>query len=209
MAVKPRSLLYWEAKRRLDLLVAYRQKIVDYYANAHWDRHSNHWDDDEPTAELRRQINEGMRDVTVATHFVGNPLTIDYTPPAITGGPAGRISLLDNIFNLPNLGVPHTALLDDFDRSIGIYRSWVGPLWRKLFNPFYWIGQGLSRIAEVPFRILDSAGFNGTRAEGSILGKLTKVVIQAGTGIGATLGILEKLDYLAPLVSAVHRLVGF
>ena len=59
--VKPRSLFYWEAKRRLELLVAYRQKIVDYYERAEWDPSSGNWEDDEETSELRRQINEGMR----------------------------------------------------------------------------------------------------------------------------------------------------
>jgi hypothetical protein len=150
-----------------------------------------------------------MREVVVVARFVGVTIEIDYAPPPAIGGIAARISLLDNVFNLPKLMVPEVMLLDELDRAIGIYRSWLRPLWRKLFNPFYWLGWGLTLIAEVPFRILDAAGYDGTKAEGSTLGKLAKAVIQAGTGLGATLGILEKLDYLAPVVAAVHRLVGF
>lgn len=207
--MKPRSIFYWEAKQRLDFLTAYRQKVADYYRNATWDRHSNHWDDDEETAELRRQINEGMRDVAIATHFVGIPMTIEYSPPAATGGLAGTVSLLDNIFNFPNLRLPHTALLDELDRAIGVYRSWIGPLWRQLFNPFYWLGWILTWIAAIPFRLLDAAGFNGVKAEASLWGKLTKAAIQAATGLGAVLGILEKLGYLDPVVWAFHKVVGF
>jgi len=205
---KPRSIFYWEAKRRLDLLRAYRQKIVDYYANAHWDPYHQYWDDTEETSELRREINEGMRDVAVATRFVGITTEIYYAPPPAIGGIAGNMSLLDNVLNLPRFQISHTDLLDQLDQAIGIYKSWVGPLWRKLFNPFYWIGQGLSRIAEVPFRILDSVGFNGTRAEGSVWGKLAKAVIQFGAGIGTVLTILEKLDLLKPVVAAVRTIFG-
>src|SRR4030095_10448584 len=101
MAAKPRSLFYWEAKRRLDLLTAYRQRIADYYEKAKWDRSSGRWHDDEERRELPHQINEGMRDVAVAAQFVGISTDIYYAPPPAVGGIAGNISLLDNVFNLP------------------------------------------------------------------------------------------------------------
>ncbi len=208
-----RAITYWGAKKRLDLLTAFRQRVIDYFEAAHWDPHTNDWEDsedwagDEAAPELRQQINEEMRDVSIALHFVGISTTIDYAPPAATGGVAGRIELLDNIFNLPLLRVPHTQLIDNLDRAIGIYRGWLHSLWRQVFNPFYWMGWGLTLIAEVPFRILDAAGFNTAKIEGSIWGKIVKAVIQFVAATGTALGVLEKLDLLKPVVSAVHRLV--
>lgn len=115
---------------------------------------------------------------------------------------------MDNVFNFPNLRVPHTALLDDLDRAIGVYRSWVGPLWRSLFNPFYWLGRGLTLIARIPFRILDAVGYDGTKAEGSKVGKFIQAVIQFGTVIGGGITALEKLDLLEPVKLVVHRFLG-
>lgn len=203
-----RAIFYWEAKRRIELLTTFRKRIEDYYARAHWDIYSHEWEEDEEAREIRRQINEEMRDVAVAAHFVGVDTNIFYTPPPATGGPAGNMALLENIFNLPNLGLSHTQLLDRLDRAIGVYRSWLRPLWRKLFNPFYWLGWGLTWFAEIPFRLLASVGFNTAKLEGSFWGKTAKAVIQFITAVGAALGVLEKLDLLRPVVSGVHRLLG-
>jgi len=202
------AITYWGAKQRLDLLTTFRKRVIDYYAAAHWDPRTNDWVGSEGAPEIRRRINEEMRAITIAMQFVGISTTVDWQPPAATGGLAGRVSLLDNIFNLPRMRLPHSTLTDPLDRAIGIYRSWLGPLWRKLFNPFYWIGWALALIAEVPFRILGAAGFDTTKAEGSFWGKVTKAAIQFVTAVGTVLGVLEKLDLLSPVVSAVHRLFG-
>ena len=202
------AIFYWEAKRRIELLTAYRNRVAAYYERARWDQSSAEWEEDHETEDMRRQINEEMHAVTVAAQFVGVAMTIFYTPPSDTGGPAGDISLLENVFNLPNLRLSHALLLDRLDKAIGVYRSWLRPLWRKLFNPFYWLGWGLTWIAEIPFRLLASAGFNVAKVEGSFLGKAAKAVIQVVVAISAALGVLEKLDLLKPVVSAVHRWLG-
>jgi len=160
------SITYWGAKKRLDLLTTFRQHATGYFVLAHWDPHHNDWVGGADASKLRQQINEKMRDVEVALHFVGISTEVHYSPPAATGGLAGSIALLDNIFNLPRLRVPLDDLIDNLDRAIGIYRSWLGPLWRQVFNPFYWVGWGLTLIAEVPFRILRTAGFNTGKIEG-------------------------------------------
>jgi hypothetical protein len=43
--------------------------------------------------------------------------------------------------------------------------------------------------------------------EGSFGGKAAKAVIQVVTATGAALGVLEKLDLLSPIGSAVHKLL--
>jgi hypothetical protein len=203
-----RSIFYWEAKRRLELLTAFRQRVVDYYNTAEWDPLSLEWEEDDGARELRRRINEEMRDVTVATLFVGVAMDMYYASPPITGGPAGNISLLENVFNLAHLRVSHANLLDRLDQAIGVYRSWLGPLRRSLFNPFSWLGWALTWIAEIPFRVLNSAGFNVATFEGSFMGKTVKAAIQFVTAVATALTILEKLDLLSPVVSAVHKVLG-
>ncbi len=160
-----RSITYWGAKKRLNLLTTFREDVIGYFETAHWDMYSDQWEGNEGAPELRQQINEHMRAVDAALHFVGISTEVDYAPPAATGGLAGRIALLDHLFDLPKLGVPLDNLVDSLDRAIGIYRSWLPGLRWRVFNPFYWMGWGL------------------------------------------TFGVLEKLDLLDPVVSAVHKLL--
>ena len=81
-------------------------------------------------------------------------------------------------------------------------------MWWKLFNPFYWLGWVLTWIAEVPFRILGSAGFDAAKIEGSLWGKIVKATIQFIAVLAAALTVLDKLDLLDPVVTAVHDLLG-
>lgn len=178
MVRKLPSIFYWEAKRRLELLTAYRQLVNDYYNQAEWSPFAD-WEDTEESAKIRQGINEGMYVVRLALNFVGITTVMYYAPPPAVGGIATDMALLDNVFNLPRFQIPHTKLLDNLDQAIGIYREWVPLLWRKLFNPFYWVGWLLYWIASIPFRLLDAAGFDGARAEGSLVGRIVRLLIQA------------------------------
>ncbi len=177
MVRKPPSIFYWEAKRRVELLTAYRQLVNDYYSQVEWSPLAD-WEDTEESSKTRQAINEGMYVVRVAINFVGITTVMYYAPLPGMGGVATDMALLDNVFNLPRFQIPHTKLLDDLDRATGIYREWLRPLWWKLFNPFYWMGWLLYWIASIPFRLLDAAGFDGTKIEESLAGRIVRATIQ-------------------------------
>ena len=174
---KPPSIFYWEAKRRVALLTAYRHLVDDYYNQAEWSPLAD-WEDTEESSKTRRSINEGVYVVRIALNFVGITTVMYYAPPPGVGGIATDLPLLDNVFNLPRFQIPHTKLLDDLDRAIGVYREWLRPLWWKLFNPFYWMGWVLYWVASIPFRLLDAAGFDGRQIEESLAGKIMRATIQ-------------------------------
>ncbi len=202
-------MLYWEAKRGLEFLKRFRQKVVDYHNNAQWDDLGNDYDENPEAVSLRQQINEDIPEV-ITTCQKGGESTIVYNfPPPATGGIQGEVDVLTNIFRLPSLEMDINQLLDRLDRAIGAYRYGVSYLWPRLFNPFYWIGKGLAFIGSVPFRIFRNAGFNVERAETSLFGKLVKASISFLTLIYFSLAILEKLDLLAPVITAVKRLGGY
>ena len=201
-------MLYLEAKRGFEFLKHFRQKVVDYDNHAQWNDYDNDYDEDEEAVRLRQQINEDMAEVTTACQKVGQSTIVYYSPPPAIGGLQGEIDVLANIFRLPSLGMNTTQLLDRLDRVIGVYRYHVSHLWRRLFNPFYWIGKGLASIGSVPFRVLRIAGFNAERAETSLSGKLVKSIISFLTLMYFSLAILEMLDLLAPVITAVKRIQG-
>jgi len=202
-------MLYWEAKRGFELLKRFRQKVVDYDNNALWNDYDNDYAENQEAVSLRQQINEDMPEATTAIQKVGHSTIVYYSPPPATGGIQGDIDVLTNIFRLPYLGMDTTQLLDRLDQAIGAYRYAVSYLWRRLFNPFYWIGKGLALIGSIPFRVLRIAGFNVERAETSFFGKLSKALFSLAVLISALLSILENLDLLAPFIAAVKRLGGY
>jgi hypothetical protein len=83
---KPPSIFYWEAKRRVGLLTAYRQLVNDYYSQAEWSPLAD-WEDTEESAKTRQAINEGMYVVRVALNFVGRAPRCRWpaSPRAIAG----------------------------------------------------------------------------------------------------------------------------
>ncbi len=199
-------MLYWEAKRGFEFLKRFRQKVVDYHNNAQWDDLGNDYDENPEAVRLRQQINEDIPEA-ITTCQKGGELTVVYNfPPPGTGGIQGEVDVLTNIFRLPSLEMDINQLLDRLDRAIGFYRYSVSYLWPRLFNPFYWIGKGLAFIGSFPFRVLRIAGFKIEQAETSLTGKLVKAIISFLTIIFLSLGILQMLDLLAPVVTAIKRL---
>ena len=201
-------MLYWEAKRGLDFLRRFRQKVVGYHNNAEWDDIGNDYDENPEGVKLRQEINEDLAEATEACQKVGQSTIVYYSPPPATGGLQGDVDVLTNIFRLPSLGMNTNQLLDRLDRAMGVYRYTVSYLWRRLFNPFYWIGKGLALIGSIPFRVLRIAGFKIEQVETSLTGKLVKFLISFVTLIYFSLAILEMLDLLAPVVAAVKRIQG-
>lgn len=196
---RPRSIFYWEAKERLRTLEQFRDDVEAFFQQAHWNPEED-WVQDDGAKALRRRINERLREAEVACYFVGVGQPLDYAPPPAVGGLAGQVDLFRNIFNFPRLRLPIELLTDELDRAIGIYRSWLGPLWRKLFNPFYWIGRLLEAISRIPFRILASAGFDLDKAEGSLLGKIVSAIIQFAVALAAIIkGASSLLEYIGGL----------
>ena len=201
-------MLYWEAKRQLEFLRRFRQKVVDYHNNAEWSHADNDYDENPEAVRLRQQINEDIPEV-ITTCQKGGESTIVYNfPPPATGGIQGEVDVLTNIFRLPSLEMDINQLLDKLDRAIGFYRYSVSYLWPRLFNPFYWIGKGLALIGSIPFRVLRIAGFKIEQAEASFPGKLVKSLISFMTLLYFSLAILQMLDLLAPVITAIKRFQG-
>ena len=67
------------------------------------------------------------------------------------------------MFRLPSFGMGQAEVLDRLDRAIGDYRRLVPRLGRRLFKPFYRIGQGLVLLGSIPFRLLRGALLSAAR----------------------------------------------
>ncbi|MBU2593956.1 MAG: hypothetical protein KKG02_05350 [Candidatus Edwardsbacteria bacterium] len=102
---------------------------------------------------------------------------------------SNSIDIFTNIFNLDRLNIPSSGVIDLLDRSIGCYYVLRRNVYRRLINPFYWIGE----VIRFPFRILSFAGFDSVRAEVSLIGKLYKFTMGLMTFILTAIQLLRLL----------------
>ncbi len=106
-----------------------------------------------------------------------------WNPPRLMGGPAMDVHLLRDLFHLKQLWISHTLVLDELDRSLGVYEADRRGALARTWNPFWWLQRGLSWLGRIPFRVLRAVGINTTRLE--------------GTGVGSVIGLVTALAALA------------
>lgn len=155
----------------------------------------------EESRPVRDLINLEMGQTITSCDLIGHSLSIIYIPPPMLRRPASHINLVADIFQLNQLRIPLSKVVDALDRAIGDYDRMSKKLYRQLFNPFYWVGVFLSTILGAPFRLLTLAGFNGAAAEKSLLGKSLKAF--AGV-VAVAAGILQIASSLGYQTSLAH-----
>lgn len=207
-------MLFWECRRRLEQLVEFRKVAYDYFSNiryADWMARGCPPTMNETSQRARNQINLMMHDVADCFDLMGVPHSITYTPPPIIGGYVRSIDLIGNIFDLWQFEIQSSHLFDCTDRAIGAYQREGLNLRRKLFNPFYWLGLLLVWFLRLPFKFLTAAGFNGQKLEGSLTGKIVKVVLGLLPLTAAALKIADDWDkvraFLHSCVVVLRRLI--
>jgi len=73
--------------------------------------------------QARLQINRALDEIHKIISAAGVSTVIGYAPPPITGGLAGNIDVLLNVFNIQRYGISPNTILDQIDRAIGIYEN--------------------------------------------------------------------------------------
>ena len=115
-------------------------------------------------------------------------------------GNAQQIDVLPNLFELTSFQIPHKRAVDLIERALGVYQSDRTAAWVRTSNPFWWLKRSLLWLFSIPFVFLGALGFDARRAEGSVFGKILKLLL-------ATSAVLTSLNYLGRL-SAVKALLG-
>lgn len=144
--------------------------------------------------ELRSEINRSVPVINSYVNEVGESTTIHYSPPPAVGGLAGQFNLLQNIFN-PSLFGREQNLLDMLDRAIGRYNYLIKNEWKKWINPLHWVGE----IIRLPFHLLRFSGFDASKTELSIFGKIYKFI----AGLAAFIvGLIKIYQFVKPLLQS-------
>lgn len=168
-------------------IVAEFQKIYKEYLSLNSNEFKSR-DQHSRQEELRQKINRLIPIVSSNIQFVGESVIIHYAPPPAVGGLSGQVDLLTNIFNRSIMGrTTHT--LDLLDRTIGRYDYLIQNRWKQYINPFYWIGE----VIRLPFHLLRFCGFNVSKWEFSIFGKIYKLLASL-VALGA--GLIKLYEFM-------------
>lgn len=164
---------------------------------------------EEPLAlEAREKINRIMNEIQRIIFYAGVQTVVQYIPPAVTGGYIQNIDLIENIFNLFTYKIPQNRLIDSVDRAIGVYENNKLPAFLRAINPFFYIGLLLDLIVRFPFVLIERAGFDGQKAESSLIGRAIKAIFYIISLLAALLTVLQLLDYLEPVKEVVKSILS-
>lgn len=186
-----KKILVWENKKRIDLLIKFRNLVVEYFNNLDISNQEN-----KIAEQKRREINVILVKAHSAILAAGVSTSITQYPPPAVGGYVIHINVIDSIFDFDSLYLDRKFITDIIERAIGVYlNDRINSLLRTI-NPFYWLYIIIDYITSLPFVILGKVGFNQKKIEDSFTGKLIKAIISLIIVFASFLTILEKLGYL-------------
>lgn len=195
MKIYNRMLIFENTAKR-KLLIKFRELLVSFFNDQKWDDFSRSYIESEEGAKKRVQINKLVNRVSWVINEAGVSASIYYSPPPISGGFAGHIDLLQNLFNLESYRISPQQIIDIIDRAIGNYEGDRFNAALRVINPLFWFGLLLDYIVSLPFKLIGKMGFSEQKAEGSVLGRIIKGVLYLIMVFASLLSIFYYLDYL-------------
>lgn len=195
-----RNITFWESLRRQERLHEFHELLGTYFT-------ANHEGQADRAGEARIAINLMLKDVRAIVYAAEVYPVINWTPPRFVGGPSNNIDVFENLFYLDRFSIGPDQVSDVVLRAFGIYKSNHFLSFLRTFNPFWWAWRIFNWLARLPFLLLGTAGFNSTRAERSVLGRLFKLAFTLVTLIAACLSILSYLELLDEFLKLIEGLV--
>lgn len=139
-----------------------------------------------PAKELRPVINKGLRSAKLAVIYAG-------VSTQAVDGMRMPFDFFTDIFRLHEFNTDVQWTVDLIDRAIGIYEADQRNAVFRTCNPFWWLGKGLIWIASIPFMVAAAAGFDTSKVEQSVAGKIVRLIVWL---IGAAAAIVTLRPYM-------------
>lgn len=178
--------------RRLNNFISLTNK---YVSNSHYDWQVEGRIEEQRAKEVREPINLMIPEINNIVKSTDNSSVIVSYPAPAVGGYVKNINIFDNFFNLHSYQIPYDDILNQLNRSKGVLKTdFIYSIIRTL-NPFYWIGMILGLIVNIPFQLIGKVGFDNTKFENSIIGKLIKILLYIVTVVAAIITILQAFKF--------------
>ena len=191
-------MLYWECKRRLALLREFRLRAVDYFENieyAGWMAGGAPRPMNEAAQKARHDMNRMLGEVLISLSRLTVPHVVSYQPPPRLGGYPQNVDVILNIFSLWEFQIGPERIFDTVDRAIGAYERECEKLFRRLFNPLYWMGMLVVQFLRIPSKLRGAGENDDPGTDRSLFGSMR----QGWSGWNRT----DKLTLLAIVVTVI------
>ena len=203
-----RNIPLWENTWRLRVLGEFRNDVVSYFDNSKYEWMYERRIEEADAEQARQRINSTLDQAQRIIAAAGISELITWTPPPAVGGNVQQIHVFLNLFELHRFHIEPQYAVDLIERALGVYQSDSRAAFLRTINPFWWLFRGFLWFARFPFVALGAVGFDAGRAEGSVVGKIIKVLLLATSTVLTSLAaVLTSLYYLGWL-SAAKALMG-
>ncbi len=126
----------------------------------------------EPAQKARHNMNRMLGDVLVSLNRMNVPHVVNYQPPPTRGGYSQNVDIILNIFSLWEFQIGPDRVFDTVDRAIGSYERECKKLFRKLFNPLYWLGMLVLQFLRIPSKLRGTTGNDVPNTDPSLFGSM-------------------------------------
>jgi len=156
----------WDNKKRVEALNRFKILLVAYF------QENKSRSDNELRATINRKKNQIFKIVIAA----------GISPGKMSGTHGSvitpNVNVIRNVFDLNKYGLNPIVAIDIIDEAAGVYLEDQKMATVRTFNPLFWFGLLVDKIATFPFILLFKLGFDSEKIEASMLGKFIKGVIQ-------------------------------
>lgn len=196
-----------ENKRRLNKLREFRSLIIRYFNHSRVGFGGGRVEES-AAKEARREINRLKAEIHSIILNSGIDPGFSWTPPSAVGGDETKIDLIGDVFNLDQFDIGPNNVLSLIDRAIGKYDANRRSVFVRTLNPFFYLGQVLNTISDLPFIIIGILGVNRQKIKTSVVGRLVKGILHLIIIVAVFLTILHLLDFVEPIKQFVYKLLA-
>ena len=131
---------------------------------------------DNSYSETRVRISKQIEEVGRLAKKYGVKHVMSIIPPADIGGCTTGVDVFDAIVSVPLYGaITRPMIADALNRVLGACERQLAKDTSRVKNPFYWFLELLKFSLQLPFLIVSATGFNVSKIEDQLLGKIVKV----------------------------------
>lgn len=115
--------------------------------------------------------------------------SITWSPPPGIGGSSRQVNVFSNLFNLERYSIAPRFALDFLEQAMGTYHSDRNNSLLRTLNPLWW-------FAQLPLLLIDAAGFNSSKMQSNVIGKIVKFTFGSIPILAGILAILHFMGWL-------------
>ena len=201
-------MIYFDPKKDKQTVEAFLSQVVEFWEiedrnNGQIARQNE--GDSERYQELRETIARKTTSIIHISRRAGMPAVLHSYPAPAVGGPVIPVNIYESILqDDSHANIPNQRKLDTLNKLIGQLEGKIEFDFKKVVNPFFWLGFLLEKILRIPFWLLSKTGFEISKIEDHFLGKFFKLVeVLALLYISLRLGVPE--EWVTTLLSGVGK----